>query len=157
MNCTGTGSFGKIEWGGMGDGYELVKYQLDERHVFWELKNSSHNQSELQKAMADHRLRESCRKLFKQVEKIIDYGVVASCQTGKLRCLDSEIGLYEIKGFDGVAREMAYIVCKDSAHIVLLRRFKGHQGSGNIHKEIELARDLAAKASVQLELLNKVK
>ena len=69
MNCTGRASFGKIEWGGMGDGYELVKYQLDERHVFWELKNSSHNQSELQKAMTDRRLKESCHKLFKQVEK----------------------------------------------------------------------------------------
>ena len=39
----------------MGDGYDLVKYQLDERHVFWELKKSSHSQSELQKAMADRR------------------------------------------------------------------------------------------------------
>ena len=141
----------------MGDGYDLVKYQLDERHVFWELKKSSQSQSELQKAMADHRLKESCHKLFKQVEKIIDHGVVASCLTGKLRCLDSEIGLYEVKGFDGAAREMAHIVCKDSAHIVLLRRFKGHQGGGNIHKEIKLAKDLAVKASVQLELLNKVK
>lgn len=48
----------------MSDGYELVEYQLDEQHKFWELKNSSHDQSELQKAIANRRLRESCNKLF---------------------------------------------------------------------------------------------
>lgn len=73
---------------------------------------------------------------------------------GKLRCLDQETGLYEVKGFDGVAREMAYIVCKEPLRIVLLYRFKGHQGSGNIHKEIKSARKLALEASVQLEQLD---
>ena len=65
----------------MDDGYELVEYRLDEDHVFWELKKTSHNLSELQKAMADSRLRESCHKLFLQLGKIIDYGVATSCQT----------------------------------------------------------------------------
>lgn len=51
----------------MDDGYELVEYRLDEDHVFWELKKTSHNLSELQKAMADSRLRESCHKLFLQL------------------------------------------------------------------------------------------
>lgn len=141
----------------MCDGSELVEYRIDESHVFWELKKSSQCQSELQKAMADRRLRESCHKLFLQLVKIIDYGVAASCQTGKLRCLDSRAGLFEIQGFDGVAREMAYIVCSDSAHIVLLRRFRGHQGGGNIHKEIKLAKELAMEGSVQLNQLGKAK
>ena len=141
----------------MDDGYELVEYRLDDDHVFWELKKTSHNLSELQKAMADSRLRESCHKLFLQLGKIIDYGVATSCQTQKLRCLDSETGLYEIKGFDGAAREMAYIVCKDPAHIVLLHRFRGHQGSGNIHREIKQTKRLALEASAQLERLEKAK
>ena len=138
----------------MSDGYELVEFQIDEQHKFWELKNSSHDQSELQKAIANRRLRESCNKLFLQLAKIIDYGVAVSCRTEKLRCLDQETGLYEVKGFDGVAREMAYIVCKEPPRIVLLYRFRGHQGSGNIHKEIKSARKLALEASVQLEQLN---
>lgn len=138
----------------MDDDYELVEYRLDEDHVFWELKKT-HGQSELQKAMSNRRLRESCHKLFLQLGKIIDYGVATSCQTQKLRCLDSETGLYEIKGFDGAAREMAYIVCKDPAHIVLLHRFRGHQGSGNIHREIKQTRKLALEASAQLERLEK--
>lgn len=65
--------------------------------------------------------------------------------------------VFEIKGFDGVAREMAYIVCSDSAHIVLLRRFRGHQGGGNIHKEIKLAKELAMEVSAQLNQLGKAK
>lgn len=65
----------------MSDGYELVEYQIDEQHKFWELKNSSHDQSELQKAIANRRLRESCNKLFLQLAKIIDYGVAVSCRT----------------------------------------------------------------------------
>lgn len=138
----------------MSDGYELVEYQLDEQHKFWELKVSSHDQTELQKAIANRRLKESCNKLFSQLAKIIDYGVAVSCRTEKLRCLDQETGLYEIKGFDGVAREMAYIVCKEPPRIVLLYRFRGHQGSGNIHKEIKSARKLALEASVQLEQLD---
>ena len=142
------------ERGGMDDDYELVEYRLDEDHVFWELKKT-HGQSELQKAMSNRRLRESCHKLFLQLGKIIDYGVATSCQTQKLRCLDSETGLYEIKGFDGAAREMAYIVCKDPAHIVLLHRFRGQQGSGNIHREIKQTRKLALEASAQLERLEK--
>ena len=142
------------ERGGMDDDYELVEYRLDEDHVFWELKKT-HGQSELQKAMSNRRLRESCHKLFLQLGKIIDYGVATSCQTQKLRCLDSETGLYEIKGFDGAAREMAYIVCKDPAHIVLLHRFRGHQGSVNIHREIKQTRKLALEASAQLERLEK--
>ena len=142
------------ERGGMDDDYELVEYRLDEDHVFWELKKT-HGQSELQKAMSNRRLRESCHKLFLQLGKIIDDGVATSCQTQKLRCLDSETGLYEIKGFDGAAREMAYIVCKDPAHIVLLHRFRGHQGSGNIHREIKQTRKLALEASAQLERLEK--
>ena len=143
--------------GGMNDGYELVEYRLDEDHVFWELKKSSHKQSELQKAMADSRLKESCHKLFLQLRKIIDYGVATSCQTKKLRCLDSETGLYEIKGFDGAAREMAYIVCKDPKRIVLLHRFKGHQGSGNIHGELLKAKKLAREAAAQFQHLEKAK
>ena len=137
----------------MSDGYELIKYQLDEHHCFWELKSSSREQSELQKAMSDPRLSESCHKLFLQISKILDHGIPASCRTNKLRCLDPATGLYEVKGFDGAAREMAYIVCNDQAQIVLLRYFKGHQGSGNIHKEIKLANNLALKASAQLKRL----
>ena len=35
----------------MSDGYELVEYQLDEQHKFWELKNSSHDQSSFKKPL----------------------------------------------------------------------------------------------------------
>lgn len=73
---------------------------------------------------------------------------------GKLRCLDAALGLYEIKGFDGVNREMAYILCEEPAQVVLLRWFKGHQGSGNIQVGIDLSSKLAIEAAKQLKLVN---
>lgn len=38
--------------------------------------------------------------------------------------------------------------------MVLLRWFKGHQGSGNIQAEIDLSRKLAIEAAKQLKLVN---
>ena len=138
----------------MDDDHKLIKYSLDGRHVFWELTGSSRGKSELQKLMDNPRTKGSCHKLFSQIAKIIDYGVRTSCGTGKLRCLDAALGLYEIKGFDGVNREMAYILCKEPAQVVLLRWFKGHQGSGNIQAEIDLSSKLAIEAAKQLKLVN---
>ncbi len=138
----------------MGNDHKLIRYSLDGRHVFWELAGGRQHKSELQRLMGSSRTRESCHKLFKQIAKIIDYGVRVSCGTGKLRCLDSALGLYEIKGFDGVNREMAYVLCKEPAQIVLLRWFRGHQGSGNIQAEIDRAGELAIEAASQLRLAN---
>lgn len=64
----------------------------------------------------------------------------------KLRLLDAELGLYELKGYSGVNREMAYILYQEPLRIVLLFSFKGHQGSGNIHSEIKKARPIARAA-----------
>lgn len=84
--------------------------------------------------------------LINQIDKIISHGIKASCATGKLRLLDAELGLYELKGYSGVNREMAYILYQEPLKIVLLFSFKGHQGSGNIHSEIKKARPIARAA-----------
>lgn len=60
-------------------------------------------------------------------------------------------GLYEAKGYSGVKREMAYILCRKSPEIVLLFQFDSHQGTGNIHKEIDKAKPLVLEASRLLE------
>lgn len=128
--------------------HKLIRYRLSERHEFWELAGAAQGSAELQKRMRDPRTRESCHKLFLQIGKIIDYGISVSCGTGKLRCLDAKMGLYEIKGFDGANREMAYIICKEPAQIVLLHWFRGHQGSGNIQREMDACRKSALVASM---------
>ena len=56
-----------------------------------------------------------------------------------------------LRGFNGVNREMIYAICQDVDKIVLLFWFKGHQGSGNISKEIERAKRLAVIARQLLE------
>lgn len=80
-----------------------------------------------------------------------DGPVLVASGTSKLRCIDSKIGLYELKGFDGANREMIYAICQGADKIVLLFWFKGHQGSGNISKEIERAKRLAVIARQLLE------
>ena len=65
-----------------------------------------------------------------------------------------DLGLREIKGFDGVDCEMVYILYEEPAQVVLLRWFKGHQGSGNIQAEIDLSSKLAIEAAKQLKLVN---
>ena len=81
--------------------HKLIRHRLSERHEFWELAGATQGSSELQKRMRDPRTRESCHKLFLQIGKIIDYGVSVSCGTGKLRCLDAKMGLYDwMKGRD---------------------------------------------------------
>lgn len=60
-------------------------------------------------------------------------------------------GLYEIKGYSGIKREMAYILCRKPPEVVLLFQFDGHQGSGNAHSEIDRAKPLVRAASDLLE------
>lgn len=81
--------------------------------------------------------------LIRQIDKVIVHGIKPSCATGKMHLLDAEIGLYELKGYDGANREMAYVLYSEPLEIVPLFSFKGHQGSGKIHSEIKKAKPLA--------------
>lgn len=122
--------------------YVLVEYEDPRGRPFWEL-TSSPNNSQFQKMMSDPKRKQAARKMIEQISKIYDYGLKVASGTSKLRCIDSKIGLYELKGFDGVNREMIYAICQGSDKIVLLFWFKGHKGSGNISKEVERAKRLA--------------
>lgn len=122
--------------------YVLVEYEDPKNRPFWEL-TSSPNNSQFQKMMSDPRRKLAARKMIEQISKIYDYGLKVASGTSKLRCIDSKFGLYELKGFDGVNREMIYAICQGADKIVLLFWFRGHQGSGNISKEIERAKRLA--------------
>ncbi|MFR4501701.1 MAG: hypothetical protein ACLUBM_02190 [Collinsella sp.] len=134
----------------MVEGYELVEYRDPKGRPFWELTTSPAN-SQFQKMLTDPKKKLAARKMIDQISKIYDYGLKVASGTSKLRCIDSKIGLYELKGFDGANREMIYAICQGVDKIVLLFWFKGHQGSGNISKEIERAKRLAVIARQLLE------
>lgn len=138
----------------MGEDYRLIRYLDPQGRPFWELAPSSCKETEFQKLMQNPRTMNSVRKLIAQISKIMDYGIQKSCATSKLRCIDASIGLYEIKGFDEANREMAYVICKSPAQIVLLHWFKGHQGSSNISPEIKHAKPLALKAASLLKTID---
>lgn len=134
----------------MVEGYDLVEYGDPKGRPFWELTTSPAN-SQFQKLLTDPKKKFAARKMVDQISKIYDYELKVASGTSKLRCIDSKIGLYELKGFDGANREMIYAICQGVDKIVLLFWFKGHQGSGNISKEIELAKRLAVIARQLLE------
>lgn len=134
----------------MVEGYDLVEYGDPKGRPFWELTTSPGN-SQFQKMLSDPKRKLVARKMIDQISKIYDYGIKVVSGTSKLRCIDSKIGLYELKGFDGANREMIYAICQGVGKIVLLFWFKGHQGSGNISKEIERAKRLAVIARQLLE------
>lgn len=99
--------------------YELVEYADPEGRPFWELTTSPEN-SQFQKMMSDPKTKFTARKMINQISKVYDYGLKDVTGTSKLRCIEPKIGLYELKGFDGVNREMVYAICQGVDKIVLL-------------------------------------
>lgn len=135
----------------MSDGYKLVCHIIDDEHFFWELVSSKASLSSFEKLVKDKRHCDIAVNLINQIKRILDYGTEVSCKTNKLRKINQVPGLYEVKGYSGVKREMAYILCRKSPEIVLLFQFDSHQGAGNIHKEIDKAKPLVLEASRLLE------
>lgn len=125
--------------------YKLQAYRTPSGSIFWELISGTATCGDFAKMLKTPRKKQAAVNLINQIDKIISHGIKASCATGKLRLLDAELGLYELKGYSGVNREMAYILYQEPLRIVLLS-FKGHQGSGNIHSEIKKARPIARAA-----------
>lgn len=126
--------------------YKLQAYRTPSGSIFWELISGTATCGDFAKMLKTPRKKQAAVNLINQIDKIISHGIKASCATGKLRLLDAELGLYELKGYSGVNREMAYILYQEPLRIVLLFSFKGHQGSGNIHSEIKKARPIARAA-----------
>lgn len=85
----------------MVEGYDLVEYGDPKGRPFWELTTSSVN-SQFQKMLTDPKKKLAARKMIDQISKIYDYGLKVASGTSKLRCIDSKIGLYELKGLTGL-------------------------------------------------------
>lgn len=85
----------------MAEGYELVEYGDPKGRPFWELTTSPDN-SQFQKMMSDPKRKIAVRKMIVQISKIYDNGLKVASGTSKLRCIDSKIGLYELKGLTGL-------------------------------------------------------
>ena len=136
----------------MGSGRKLMRHVIDEDHTIRGLTTIGAPLSPFERLVRDKRNSDVAVNLINQIKRILCYGVEASCKTNKLRKINQVPGLYEIKGYSGVKREMAYIMCRKPPEVVLLFQFDGHQGSGNAHKEIDKAKLLVLAA---LDLLEK--
>lgn len=119
-------------------GYRLDELTYDNEFICFELVSSGKQEGVFASWEEGKRSR-SYEKLMIVVGKIKEYGPLVSSRL-YLRCLDSEVDLFEIKGYDGAHRVMC--VLRDEA--VLLFHFKGHSGTGSIPpKDIKKARRLA--------------
>ena len=77
--------------------------------------------------------------------------------SSKLKHLDGNLGLVEIKGFRGIWRVLSYLHESDQKQMVMLREFRGHQGSDKVPASLlEECRRLAevAKRLIERELDN---
>lgn len=135
----------------MDGGYKLIRHTIDDEHSFWELSTIGDALSAFEKLVLSKKDRAVAVNLANQIKRILDYGIEVSCKTCKLRKINRVPGLYEVKGYSGVKREMVYFLCRKPPEIVLLFQFSGHQGSGNAHKEIDKAKPLVLAASDLLE------
>lgn len=133
--------------------YELKPWSIGEGYLYYELVRINTKRTPLEKLIASKKRYEDIENLVRQIKKIIDYGVQKSCSTYKLECLDGSLGLYEIKHYAGVYRYLCYIKPEDPV-IVLLRETRGHQGSGNIHNDIDCVQGMVKKAKLLLEELD---
>lgn len=85
----------------MVEGYELVEYRDPKGRPFWELTTSPAN-SQFQKMLTDPKKKLAARKMIDQISKIYDYGLKVANGSSRLRCIDSKIGLYELKRLTGL-------------------------------------------------------
>lgn len=70
--------------------------------------------------------------IFRVQEKGLSWAI----QTSKLRVIDGNLKMVEIKNFDGVWRVLCYMDETDLDNAIMLKRFRGHQGSNRIPPEI---------------------
>ena len=118
----------------MDEDYELIDIALGDGYMCSELVSCHSGKSHIEEWSHDPKKRQMLQKLIVHLRKICQYGITTSCRTDKLRMLDSKTGLYEIKGFDGVNREMSCCITEQGgvARIALLFPFRGHQGGDKI-------------------------
>lgn len=110
----------------------LKQVQLDNRGtkaLFLVTKNTRDFWSDwTKKTKTKERAAVFAELVFRIQEKGIQWAINAS----KLKVLDGNIGLIEIKNFEGVQRVLCYMPENEPLYIIMLKNFEGHQGSDKI-------------------------
>ena len=133
--------------------YELKPWSVGEGYLYYELVRTKTRRTPLEKLIVSKKRNEDIENLVGHIKTIIEYGVQKSCSACKLECLDGSLGLYEIKHYAGIYRYLSYIEIEGPT-IVLLYEARGHQGSGNIHNDINHVQGMVKEAKILLEELD---
>ena len=71
------------------------------------------------------------------ITRIQAYGVAWAVKTNKLKTIDGNLGVVELKNFEGVWRALCYLQNENQQNrLVMLKEFRGHQGSDTIPPDI---------------------
>lgn len=138
----------------MDQDYDLKPIDIGSGLRCYELISCPNGKSHIEEWSRDPKKKQTLSKLLLQLRKIKQYGIPHSVQADKLTPIDGSVGLYEIKGYDGVNREMSVCACQtgNELEIVLLFPFRGHQGTDKIKKsEMEKGKKLSRIARELLE------
>lgn len=133
----------------------LVPYDLDEGY---EMLVLSHQRSAdgtartfIDKLIDSPRTEERLDRITKMARRVAEYGIDWAFSSGKLKLLENDLALYELKVGNTTIRVMTYLHEKQTP--VYLFDFTGHKGkTGSISKnDMEKGRQLAKEARQCLE------
>ena len=133
----------------MVDDYELVEHELAEGVKVFCLATRASEKDFVDKWGLDAGQQESFERFVSVVKRIGERGPLVMAKTQRLRCIDGNLGLYEIKNFYKAMRVMAVI----RQNTVLLFRYEAHKGGAgnNDPKMMKRARQRAKTACELLE------
>ena len=132
----------------MADGYVLSEHLIDEAVVVYCVVAESSQRDFLDKWMANKQEQESLENFKAVVTRIAQHGITKMSNSTKVRCIDGNLDLYEIRNYFSTDRVMAVI----RGEMVLLLRYEAHRG-GNKKNSSKVMKRTMKLAKIAQELL----
>ncbi len=132
------------------NGYVLTEEELADGITVLCLSSTTANGSFISKWMMSPKQHESFDNFTAVIRKIQERGPSDMIRSKKLRVIDGNLNLYEIKNFQKAQRVMAVI----EGDIVLLLRYEAHKG-GNDNNDPKIMKRARKAAEIAHALLEK--
>lgn len=132
--------------------YHIKSIQVNEQGVEALFLVSENNRDFWTDWKQDKRTLVIAKNFIELFIRIVNNGTRWAIATGKLKILDGNRGLIEMKNFGGVQRVLCYIHAEEPVNMVMLEEFEGHKGGSKIPAStMKRCSEKAAKARRLLE------
>jgi len=112
--------------------YRIKSIRLDEEGTQSLFLVSENSRDFLTEWAKEKRTKSVAKSLTSLLIRMYKNGLDWALSSGKLRIIDGNLGFVELRDFSGVWRVACYLPNIKSKQMVLLREFRGHQGSNKI-------------------------